>query len=239
MKRDQIETLKNNANLDVRLPDQLKDEFLRRCQEEGVPASAVIRSLMIDYIKARPRHWSVMAAGLKENVVKRSKWIAGGIGGVLATGLTAMSVMLAPMAAAEDIEVRFDLTVAEGQSTSDFSGTYKAEWGESFMVFHETDIATSDIGLTIEVRQCQPTDHFADIGCDVVFDIEVFEAVEWRDNELGGVDITDKRVLAEPVLLVELGNQAAFQVRSDVNDDSPIDLISGNLLPQIIPVASE
>ncbi|MBL4544522.1 MAG: hypothetical protein JKP95_00985 [Oceanicaulis sp.] len=64
MKRDRIENLKHNAKLDVRLPDQLKDEFLARCREEGVSSGAVIRSLMIDYVTARPRRWSVMAAGV-------------------------------------------------------------------------------------------------------------------------------------------------------------------------------
>lgn len=52
MKRSSIEGLKHNAKLDVRLPDQLKDEFLARCRKEGVSSGAVIRSMMLDYVTA-------------------------------------------------------------------------------------------------------------------------------------------------------------------------------------------
>jgi hypothetical protein len=81
MKRDRIENLKHNAKLDVRLPDQLKDAFLARCREEGVSSGAVIRSLILDYVTAQPRLLPVMAARLKETIMKRAKWIAGGVGG--------------------------------------------------------------------------------------------------------------------------------------------------------------
>lgn len=97
MKRDRIETLKHNAKLDVRLPDQLKDEFLARCREEGVSSGAVIRSLMIDSGMAQPRRLPVMTAGLQETAVKRSKWIAGGIGGGVFAAMTAMSVVFTPI----------------------------------------------------------------------------------------------------------------------------------------------
>ncbi|MBL4537806.1 MAG: hypothetical protein JKP96_03980 [Oceanicaulis sp.] len=113
MKRDRIENLKHNAKLDVRLPDQLKDEFLARCREEGVSSGAVIRSLMIDYVTARPRRWSVMAAGVWETIMKRAKWIAGGVGGSALAGLAAMSFVFAPMANAEDYAVNFDVQLVE------------------------------------------------------------------------------------------------------------------------------
>ena len=70
MNRDQIESLKANAKLDVRLPDQLKDAFLARCRAEGVSSGAVIRSLILDYLKPRPRLWPAMAARVKETIVQ-------------------------------------------------------------------------------------------------------------------------------------------------------------------------
>ena len=112
MKRDRIENLKHNAKLDVRLPDQLKDEFLARCREEGVSSGAVIRSLILDYVTAQPRHLPVMAAGVWETIMKRAKWIAGGVGAAL-SGLAAMSFVFAPMANAEDYAVNFDVQLIE------------------------------------------------------------------------------------------------------------------------------
>lgn len=113
MKRDRIESLKANAKLDVRLPDQLKDEFLSRCREEGVSSGAVIRSLILDYVTARPRRLPDMAALLKETLMKRVRWIAGGVGAMAAAGMATMSVVFAPMASAEDYAVNFDVQMVE------------------------------------------------------------------------------------------------------------------------------
>jgi len=113
MKRDQIESLKQNAKLDVRLPDQLKDEFLTRCREQGVSSGAVIRSMIIDYVTAQPRRLSVMAAGLKETVMKRPTWMTKLGGACAAAALGTLSLLLAPTASAE-MQIAYRAAVDDG-----------------------------------------------------------------------------------------------------------------------------
>jgi len=101
MKRDQFEGLKHNVKLDVRLPDQLKDEFLARCRNEGVSSGTVLRSMIVDYVAAQPRRSPAMAASLKETLMKRLNWITSVLGGGAVTALAAMSLVFAPSASAE------------------------------------------------------------------------------------------------------------------------------------------
>jgi hypothetical protein len=119
MKRASIEGLKHNTKLDVRLPDQLKDEFLARCRAEGVSSGAVIRSMIIDYVFAQPRRLPVMAAGLKEMLMTRIKWVAGGVSAMGLAALTAMGLVFPPLAAAEEeLAVAYRIVVRDADQTA-------------------------------------------------------------------------------------------------------------------------
>lgn len=110
MRRDQIERLKHNTRLDVRMPDQLKDEFLARCRQEGVSSGAVIRSLILDYVTKRPSPWLTR---YKEMIVRRSRWIAGGASACITAGLAAFGIVFAPVASADDYTVALDVELRE------------------------------------------------------------------------------------------------------------------------------
>jgi hypothetical protein len=228
MKRSSIKGLKHNARLDVRMPDQLKDEFLARCREEGVSSGAVIRSMILDYVTAQPRRWPVMAAGLKECVVKRSKWIAGGIGGGAAAGLAAMSLLFAPTASADDVDVEFALHFAEAAQSSSIAGDYTIRLGEPMMIFADDPQLDADYGLIIKVSECPPHDQTA--SCELDWEIEIFQAVDWHENELGGVSVTQKRVLATPQLSAERGGSVSFEIGAEGQDGAPLELISGEFM---------
>jgi len=140
MKRDRTKKLKANAKLDVRLPDQLKEEFLARCREEGVSSGAVIRSLILEYLRTRPRRLQALAAGLKETVMKFRKWIVGGIGAAGAAGAGAAALLFAPVANAEDVEVGFALQFAEAGQSSSLSGDYRIALGERMMILDRKSV---------------------------------------------------------------------------------------------------
>jgi hypothetical protein len=200
MKRDQIECLKNNANIDVRLPDQLKAEFLDRYQAEGVSASAVIRSMMIDYILAQPRHWSAMLAGLKERVMKRSKWIAGVAGGALASALAAMSLVFAPMAAAEEVTLIFEVSFAPrdgGHYT--WQGDFEAAWNERVVIYPET-LEGSRYGLAVMAQSCDALRDLMGDFCEVVFQLELLELDVEPDGN-GGINVLTEDVISNPRVL--------------------------------------
>jgi hypothetical protein len=236
MKRDEIETLKHNAKLDVRLPDQLKDEFLARCREEGVSSGAVIRSLIIDYVKTRPRPVLAWLDQLKEMMVRRSKWIAGSLGGAAIAGLAAMSSVFAPLANAEDVEVEFSLQLAETAQSSNFWGDYQIAMGEPMMLFFEEHPLEGQYGLIIKVSECSPegvreaSDLPDNPSCEVVWEIEIFEAVNWHENELGGVSVTEKRILATPLLSARREGSVSFEIGSVMQDGTPVERIYGELL---------
>jgi hypothetical protein len=215
MKRDRIETLKHNAKLDVRLPDQLKDEFLARCREEGVSSGAVIRSLILDYVTAQPRRVPVMAARLKETVMKRAKWIAGGVGGSALAGLAAMSFVFAPTASAEDVKVDYELRLGNGEAELSFSHTYVTELGEALMIFPESQNGDITHAVLLNVRACSPEDRETAAECEVVFVVEIMEVLDYYNNELGGITVTEKRVLSKPVLMGTLGRPALVEVGSE------------------------
>jgi len=228
MKRDRIKTLKHNAKLDVRLPDQLKDEFLARCREEGVSSGAVIRSLILDYVTAQPRRVPAMAARLKETIMKRAKWIAGGLGGSGLAGLAAMSVMFAPTANADEIEVEFALHFAELTQFSNMTGGYTIALGEPMMIFADNPQLDANYGLIVKVSECSPLRQ--NESCELFWEVEVFEALDWHENELGGVSVIDKRVLAAPRLSSERGASISFEIGAEGQDDAPSDLVSAEFL---------
>ena len=204
MKRSSIESLKHNARLDVRLPDQLKDEFLARCRKEGVSGGAVIRSMIIDYLTARPRRWPAMAAGLKETIVKRSKWIAGLSGGGAAAGLAATSVLVAPAAGAEDYALNFDVQLREVHAhetrSNRIESTVRLASGEpvrfEFPRPHRGEPAQFAVELVAgpcqaSVRSCPAN------GLDIRMEI---------------IRLEDNMVLSSPQVIVEAGQRARMEV---------------------------
>ena len=210
MKRDEIEALKHNAKLDVRLPDQLKDEFLARCWEEGVSSGAVIRSLLIDYVKTRPRPVLAWLDQLKEMIVRRSKWIMGGIGGGAATVFAATSLILAPAATAETVSLDVEMDIDDGVEPFAFEASHVTSLGEGWMVFPTNTAGEPSYALTVFVRACGGDDHVPEDGCDVTFDIEVFEVLDFHYNDLGGVSVTNKRIVATPVITGRFGDVMSY-----------------------------
>ncbi|GGB67946.1 ribbon-helix-helix protein, CopG family [Glycocaulis alkaliphilus] len=233
MKRDRIKKLKANAKLDVRLPDQLKEEFLARCREEGVSSGAVIRSLILEYLRTRPRQLSALAEGLKETIMKGHRWVFGGIGAAAAAAMGTAVLLFAPMANAEDVEVGFALRVAEATQSSSMSGDYRIALGEPVMLFLEDQPLEAQYGLVIIVNACavEAPEEGARAArrpaCELVWEFEVFEAVEWRRNELGGVSVTEKRVLATPRLTSGRHAAVSFEVGAVTADGAPRGLVSG------------
>ena len=216
MKRSSIEGLKANAKLDVRLPDQLKDEFLARCRQEGVSSGAVIRSMILDYVTAQPRRWPAMAAGLKERLMKRSKWIAGGIGGGAATVLAAASLLLAPTASADEYAVALDVHLREA-GESEFrsnwvSSTVRLASGEPFRFDFPTaapgDVAEFAVKLTVKPCEAQ-----TDVCPDGVLDIH-----------LDIIRLANEETVFSPRIMVIAGQPAAMQI-----GDDPGTLMSVNL----------
>lgn len=207
MKRSSIEGLKHNAKLDVRLPDQLKDEFLARCREEGVSSGAVIRSMIIDYVMAQPRRWPGMAAGVKETIVKRSKWIVGGIGGGALAGLAGMSLLLAPAASALDVQMSYFIAVDREGDWSVASGVAELG-GERF----EISMFEGDQGLSfrLQAHDCgeAPREHcgegqvFVELEYELATNLDVREAgsvhfiVEYGAPAGLGADLPDGRPLS-------------------------------------------
>ena len=227
-KRASIEGLKHNARLDLRLPDPLNDGSLACCRKEGVSSGEIVRSMILEYGTAQPRRLPIMAAGLKEAFVKRSKWIAGGIGGAAATGLAAMSLLFAPTASADDVDVEFALHFAEAARSSSIAGDYTIPLGEPMMIFADDPQLDADYGLIIKVSECPPQDQTA--RCELDWEIEIFEALDWHENELGGVSVTQKRVLATPQLSAERGGSVSFEIGAEGQDGAPLELISGEFM---------
>jgi hypothetical protein len=216
MKRSSIEGLKHNTRLDVRLPDQLKDEFLARCREEGVSSGAVIRSMILDYVTAQPRRWPAMAAGLKETVVKRSKWIAGGIGGGAAAGLAAMSLLFAPTASAEDVRVDYDLKLEGVQEDLSISHGHDTALGQGWLIIPAYQDGSFTYAVEMNVRNCREDELRLDLACEVAFDIEIIEVLDYYENQFGGVTITEQRRVANPIVFGRFGQ--AITVSNIVED---------------------
>ncbi|KAA5803519.1 ribbon-helix-helix protein, CopG family [Alkalicaulis satelles] len=233
MKRDRTKKLKANAKLDVRLPDQLKDEFLARCREEGVSSGAVIRSLILEYLRTRPRQLSAMAASLKETMVKTHKWIAGAIGAAAAAAAGTAALLFAPMANAEDVEVGFALRISEAGQSSTASAEIRLPLGQPVMIFLEDLPLESQYGLMVQVNTCAADADERGAAasgaqtCEHVWEFEVFEAVEWRRNEHGGISVTQKRVLGTPRLASGRHAAVSFELGSVLPDGSSLGTVSG------------
>ncbi|WP_421859787.1 hypothetical protein [Oceanicaulis sp.] len=202
MKRDRIETLKHNAKLDIRLPDQLKDEFLARCREEGVSSGAVIRSLIIDYVTAQPRRVPAMAAWLKETVMKRAKWIAGGLGGSVLASLATMSFVFAPTASAEDYAVNFDVQLIEHEahqtSRNRMGTTVKVDSGELFRINFPDPGGETSAAFAIEMRVDPCSDASSECPQNGV------------DIQMTIISLHDETVLSSPRFVVLTGQPASL-----------------------------
>jgi len=57
-----IEEAKGNILITVWVPRWLKIQFWHHCQEEGLPASAVFRRMMTDFVEANPSHKDILGA---------------------------------------------------------------------------------------------------------------------------------------------------------------------------------
>ncbi len=204
MKRDQIERLKHNAKLDVRLPDQLKDEFLARCREEGVSSGAVIRSLIIDFVLTRPRPFMARLGKLKETIMKRSKWIAGGVGGAVAA-LSAASVVMAPSASADTVQVDYEFRLQIGDEDLSFESGHETQLGEAWLILPQDEDGNGVYSILMRVRECAEAERATDPDCEVVFDVKFAEILASHENQYGGVNITDERVVANPVMFGQMG----------------------------------
>ena len=161
------------------------------------------------------------------------KWIVGGIGAAGAAGAGAAALLFAPVANAEDVEVGFALQFAEAGQTSSLSGDYRIALGEPIMLFFEDQPLEAQYGLIVSVNAC-PADapeeaarDDAPPACDLVWEFEIFEAVEWHKNELGGVSVTQKRVLATPRLTADRHAAVSFDVGSVTSDGAPYESVSG------------
>ena len=204
MKRASIEGLKHNARLDLRLPDPLNDGSLACCRKEGVSSGEIVRSMILEYGTAQPRRLPIMAASLKEMIVKRSKWIAGLSGGGAAAGLAATSVLLAPAAGAEDYALNFDVQLREVQAhetrSNRIESTVRLASGEpvrfEFPRPHHGEPAQFAVELVggpcdASVRSCPEN------GLDIRMEI---------------IRLEDNKVLSTPHVIVEAGQPARIEV---------------------------
>ena len=205
MKRDEIEQLKHNARLDVRLPDQLRDEFLARCREEGVSSGAVIRSMIIDYVTAQPRRWSVMARPVKEAMMRRAKWIAG-LGGGAVTAMAGAGLVLWSSATAEELSVDFDLQVSQDRGdvreTNRVASTVVLEAGQRRRFEAPEGDTAPQWAFEITVNRCTgEAENCPEGAIDIAMVIERLE---------------DGSVVSQPRLVVLEGRQAVFEIQTGV-----------------------
>jgi len=107
--------VKKSETLEVRIPHETKQAFLTACREEGTTASEVVREHVASYLDARERppiaaDKRTLVMTLPSNVRRYAPRVAAG--GVLAIGLTALSVL--PSAAAPDLKAQFTRLDANG-----------------------------------------------------------------------------------------------------------------------------
>ncbi len=173
MKRDDLENLKHNTKLDVRMPDQLKDEFLARCREEGVSSGSVIRSMVLDYLFTPPHASQNLWRSIKERVMKRAKWIAGGVSGAAIAAVAASGALVAPVASADDLQ----FVVAAEYRESDTSNN---TLGEKLVIFEGEDSGES-YAIRVSPRICVEADIEVDAACQTAFDVEMLRLVSAAD----------------------------------------------------------
>ncbi|XBQ14919.1 MAG: hypothetical protein ABL308_08065 [Oceanicaulis sp.] len=205
MKRDEIERLKHNARLDVRMPDQLKDEFLARCREEGVSSGAVIRSMVVDYLLAQPRRWPDMTVGVKEAITKRAEWLLGGLGGAATAGLAAAGLLFAPLAGAEDYVVDFDLALQEATDnelrSNRIETTVRLTSGEPlrFELPHARSGSAAEFAIELTASPCAPAPERACPENGVAIGMVITR-------------LSDDVILSSPRLIVAAGQPAQIEV---------------------------
>lgn len=223
MKRDQIDGLKHNARLDVRLPDQFKDEFLARCREEGVSSGAVIRSLMLDHL-TRTRRMSAMAEGLKESAMKRAKWIAGFAAGGAAASLAAASLVFAPTANADEVVLNYfiQLTNLDGTGNSIWQGDFGTELEGPVTVLPLQRYRNDPHSIEVTARPCDERDA---PSCDVIFEIALYSFDLIDEGEEGQI--------ATRVMTTHFGSGTSFSI--DLEDGRTL---AGHSVPTVVNDAS-
>jgi len=219
MDRDQIEQLKHNTKLDVRLPDRLKDEFLDRCRAEGVSSGAVIRSLMSDYLTRRRRR-STMASGLKESVMKRGKWVAGLATGGVAAGLAATSLVFVPAANADEVVLNYfiQLTNLDGMGNSIWQGDFGTDLEGPVTVLPLQRHGADPHSIEVQARPC---DGGEASSCDVVFEIILYSFDLIDEGEEGQI--------ATRVMTTRFGSGTSFSI--DLEDGRTL---AGHSVPTIV-----
>lgn len=203
MKRDRTKKLKANAKLDVRLPDQLKEEFLARCREEGVSSGAVIRSLIVGYVPDRRRGSPVRLASLKVMMMRRVRWIIGLIAGGTAAATGTLALVFAPSASAEDLRLDYFLEV----------GKFTVAQGRLLAPFDQpvTSPTTGDENphhFSVTARPCAPD---AQAPCSP--DRLILEMVIYREGPQG------REIVSTPTLIVHPDNMAAIGIGQQDNRD--------------------
>ena len=221
MKRSSIESMKHNAKLDVRLPDQLKDEFLSRCREEGVSSGAVIRSMIIDYVLAQPRRMPAMAVGLKEMIVKRSKWILGGLGGSVVAGLSASSILMAPVASADDMRVDYQLRFSLDGEMVSFSGAHELGLNDGLIINPANADGEVPVQLVVLPRRCHADALILDPDCEVAYQLHILKVDNHTLTDEGHIEVTETTHIASLNLFGQVGRPLNYSHVVD-NDDPPV-----------------
>ncbi len=149
MTRDPYAGLKHNSKLDVRLSDQLKEEFVARCQEEGVSTGTMLRSLIIDYVCAGRSPWMARAI---EAVVARIRWVAGAVGAAGAAIIAAVALLFPPLASAgDDLALAYHVVVKNEADTAWRAVGRLEEFDDSFQ---PVEFPSTDIVIEVRVHEC-------------------------------------------------------------------------------------
>lgn len=202
MNRDQMESLKHNSKLDVRLPDELKATFLNRCRENGVSSGWVIRSLMFDYME-RPKSLSARVSGLKELMMRRTKWMAGITSGGLVASLAGASLLFAPSASADEVVLNYfiQLTTPDGTGNSVWQGDFGTDLNGPVTVLPLQRHGSNPHSIEVLARPC---DADAAPSCDVIFEIALYSYDLIDEGQEGQI--------ASRVMTTRFGSGASFAI---------------------------
>lgn len=142
------DSLKHNAKIDVRLPDQLKDEFLERCKQNGVSSGAILRALITQHLDQKQTPHSRPVGRLESVIAKYSKWLLGGLGAAGAATLSAMALLFPPLATADEtLGVAYRFVASQDAGT-----TWRTigRWQTGEGAFEHIDVP--ELGLRIELQ---------------------------------------------------------------------------------------
>lgn len=103
---------KNNAVLEIRLPDTVKTDFAARCRADGVSVSEAVRGLIDAHMTAAPRAGAADAIRrlFMTKIIRR---LGAGLGAAAAAGALGLAVLSPMTASADDLGLTFQLALEE------------------------------------------------------------------------------------------------------------------------------